>query len=195
MAATPISPPALPRLSIAFTISGGNYAVDWGDGSAVENIGDGVQAERNLSFNDLGAETLTADGYRQAIVTITPQSGQTLTSAELTKRHSDVVSGQIVSGPALDVIAAGATFASIVFYDADASASLLQKFQLIGTCNISNAKHMFYNCRSLQCIPLFDMSGVTDATNMFYNCYSLQSIPLLDTSSVTNATPCLMRPA
>jgi surface protein len=45
---------------------------------------------------------------------------------------------------------------------------------------------MFYDCNSLQSVPLFDTSSVTSMSYMFQNCYSLQSVPLFDTSSVTN---------
>ena len=45
---------------------------------------------------------------------------------------------------------------------------------------------MFYNCRSLVSVPLFDTSSVTSMDSMFYNCSSMVSVPLFDTSSVTN---------
>ena len=45
---------------------------------------------------------------------------------------------------------------------------------------------MFFNCYSLQSVPLFDTSAVTNMLGMFNNCYSLQFVPLFDTSAVTN---------
>ena len=44
---------------------------------------------------------------------------------------------------------------------------------------------MFYNCQSLQSVPLFNTQNVTSMSNMFYNCLSLQSVPLFNTQKVT----------
>ena len=49
-------------------------------------------------------------------------------------------------------------------------------------------QNMFYNCSSLQSVPLFNTQNVTNMGNMFQNCYSLQSVPLFNTINVTNMT-------
>jgi surface protein len=46
---------------------------------------------------------------------------------------------------------------------------------------------MFYNCYSLQSVPLFDTSSVTNMSSMFRDCRNLQSIPLLLGTSSTTA--------
>lgn len=71
---------------IAFTIAGA-YTVDWGDGSATENFNSGATAQHEYAYGDLSSST-EFRGYRQAVVTITMQSGQNLTSVNLTVRHS-----------------------------------------------------------------------------------------------------------
>ena len=58
---------------VACTISGA-YTVDLGDGT-VQNFAAGATAERNYSYSAINASTLSALGYRQAIITITPQAG------------------------------------------------------------------------------------------------------------------------
>ena len=50
---------------------------------------------------------------------------------------------------------------------------------------VTNFSNMFFNCRSLQTIPLLDASNTTTFSSMFSTCYSLQTIPLLDTSNGT----------
>ena len=47
---------------------------------------------------------------------------------------------------------------------------------------------MFYDCYSLQSVPLFNTQNGTNFLNMFYNCFSLQSVPLFNTQNGTNFT-------
>ena len=66
---------------------------------------------------------------------------------------------------------------------------MLEYFDIINGADLSSVtsmNQMFYNCYSLQTIPLLDTSKVTNMSQMFNNCYSLQTISLLDTSSVIN---------
>ena len=60
---------------VAFTLSGA-YTVDWGDGTT-ENFAAGVTAYRNLAWSSYDTSTLTARGYRQAIITITHKAATT----------------------------------------------------------------------------------------------------------------------
>ena len=51
----------------------GNYTVDWGDGSAVENFTSGAMAEHTYIYANISS--LVYNGYKQVIITITPQEG------------------------------------------------------------------------------------------------------------------------
>ena len=51
--------------------------------------------------------------------------------------------------------------------------------------NIRDMSYMFYNCNSLQTIPLIDTSNVTDMIYMFYYNENIKTIPLFNTSNVT----------
>ncbi len=51
---------------------------------------------------------------------------------------------------------------------------------------VTDMSRMFYECKSLETIPLLDTSNVTDMNNMFNACFKLQTIPLIDTSNVTD---------
>ena len=66
------------------------YTVDWGDGSAPENYATNVQCQHKYTFASIDPTTTTAEGYRQVIITITPQSGQNLSSINFQKYHSEV---------------------------------------------------------------------------------------------------------
>ncbi|MCP5016948.1 MAG: BspA family leucine-rich repeat surface protein [Ketobacter sp.] len=190
----------------AFNIAG-NYTVDWGDGSALEDIASGVQAEHVFDYADL-AGTESSRGYRQALIIITPQSGSNITAAAMSEQHSQALTSYYSA--TLDVVASCEFATTFVFYGSSSSTSLerfqflssgvtnatnmfrdctsLQVVPLFDTSSVTYASNMFRGCTSLQVVPLFDTSGVTNATSMFYSCYSLQVVPLFDTSSVTDAS-------
>jgi hypothetical protein len=64
----------------------GNYTVDWGDG-IVENYASGIQAYHEFLWNNHEG-TESERGYRQVIVTVTPQIGHNLTNIDLHKKHN-----------------------------------------------------------------------------------------------------------
>ena len=66
------------------------YTVDWGDGSAPENYATNVQCQHKYSFASINPTTTTAEGYRQVVITITPQAGQNLSLINFQKYHSEV---------------------------------------------------------------------------------------------------------
>ena len=74
---------------VAFTATGA-YTVDWGDGSAPENYASGAQCQHKYTFANIDPTTTTAEGYRQVVITITPQAGQNLSIINFQKYHSEV---------------------------------------------------------------------------------------------------------
>ena len=188
----------------------GAYTVDWGDGSAPENVASGVQANHAYDYATVSSQ-VTSRGYKTCVVTVIPQSGN-LTGLNLSKKHVqtglsnystgwlEIAIGGVFSSTGL-VIGMTSTvlhrmLESIVsLFDTSAvtnmasmfySCSSLQSIPLLDTSAVTNMSYMFYGCSSLQSIPLLDTSAVTNMASMFYSCSSLQSIPLLDTSAVTN---------
>ena len=77
---------------VAFTCAGA-YTVDWGDG-VVENFANSVKAEHKYYYADvdLNSDTVSTFGYKQCIITITPQAGQNLTSIYLNHSHPAIAS-------------------------------------------------------------------------------------------------------
>lgn len=55
-----------------------NYTVDWGDGT-VENYNVAVKSNHTYDYSTISDTTLCSRGYKQVIVTITPQAGYNLT--------------------------------------------------------------------------------------------------------------------
>lgn len=160
----------------------GNYNVDWGDGTILI-VSSGVKAEHSYDWDDVG--DVTSEGFRQALIKITPQAGENITLVDLQEYHSTVGPGRY------------SQFIDVIFNIPNLGVNLL----IIGNGNgiyhkiieriwikeigtITNMYRMFYNLQALQSVPIFDTTDVINMTYMFSNCYSLQSIPLFDTSNV-----------
>ena len=165
----------------------GAYTVDWGDGSSPQNYASGATAYHVFDYDDLEG-TECSRGYRQAIVTIPPQSGQNLTSVNFAVKHNQAGLPNGYSTGWLDVKAAGANIATFLFGSPMPPVvnAMLEIFEFIGSNVIVNFTGMFASCFSLQSIPQLDTSSGTNFTGMFAGCHPLQSIPQLDTSSGEN---------
>ena len=171
---------------VAFTLSGA-YTVDWGDGTT-ENFAAGVTAYRNLAWSSYDTSTLTTRGYRQAIITITPQSGHNITSWNFLVKHNQPGLSNGYSTGWLDMRLCTPHVASRTFSGSAGQVwhRMIEKWQQIDTSAVTSAYQMFYGCSSLQSVTL-DTSAVTSTSQMFANCSSLQSVTL-DTGAVTNAS-------
>jgi surface protein len=166
------------------------------------------------------AVALTNDGsatllpYKIAVVTITPQSGQNLTSVDFRIKHNQTSlvnsysSGWLdiaVALPSLTTLTLGGTSATQVvrhnylqrfrLRQAGSITSFaalfgflrnLQSVEIADTITtVTNMSSMFTNCNSLVTVPLFNTGSVTAMNSMFQNCTSLVTVPLFNTGSVT----------
>jgi hypothetical protein len=135
---------------------------------------------------------LTTDGsanllnYKQAVVTITPQAANDLTSLNFNVRHTATAVSYaagwmdiLVSGPLLSVLVVSAATQNIGW-------GQLKQFQLISTSNITSFSYIFNSCTAITSIPLLNTATGVDFTAMFYNCTSITSIPMLNTAAGTN---------
>lgn len=194
---------------VAFSFQG-NYTVDWGDG-VVENFASNATATHQYSWASVG--NITSEGFRQALIKVTPQSGQNITQVNLQRAHPTLGNGRNsqfidivmsipnVSGTNLTLGGTTIIFHRIVervwikeiglintcallFY----FFNNLQDVPLFNTSSVTNMSSMFQNNFKIREIPLFDTSSVTNISQMLQMCYNLQEVPLLNTSQVTNAT-------
>ena len=141
---------------VALTAAG-DYTVDWGDG-VVENFSANVVAEHeyNYSTYDTSNTTLSSRGYKQAIITITPQSGQNLTVLNLHQRHSTLsvayssgfldiaLSSEFLTDLRIGVATPGSTTQNIRFAD-------LEQVNIVRS-DLRTLEHLFLNCYSLQSV-------------------------------------------
>ena len=189
----------------------GAYTVDWGDGSAPENITSGTIVYHKFDYSAavlVGTEC--SRGYRQAIVTVTPQAGQTLTSLTLTVKHNQSLlqaysMGWLdidMSAPSLTTLAL-ANSATVLtkhleqvslrscamttgFSNLFGNCYALQSVPILATATGTNFSGMFSTCSALRTVTLFDTSAGTNFSNMFASCKSLRTVPLFNTGAGTN---------
>jgi surface protein len=195
---------------VAFSFAG-NYTVDWGDGSPLENVLSGVKAEHSYDYSTVS--NLTSEGFRQALIKVIPTGVANITTVNLQQTPTGIANGKtsqfmdiVMSVP--NVTGAGTNLVigngTIVFHrvveridirEIGAINSMLSNFvncnslqsvPLFNTASVTNMTGMFNSCNSLQSVPLFNTASVTNMTSMFQSCSSLQSVPLFNTASVTN---------
>jgi surface protein len=169
------------------TTDGSTYTVDWGDGTSA-SFASGVTAEKNYLWSDISAATLTSEGYRQAVVTITPTTaGRTFLNVQPSRRHSAIASGSRLSTPWLSLAIAAPNATTITLganTSTNATMGLAQQIYIISS-NITSAAFLFLNCYALQDV-VFNTSGtLISVTSMFNSCKSLKVAPFFNTASVT----------
>lgn len=199
-------------VSLRFT---GNYTVDWGDG-VVENFASNVVAHHQYSWSSVG--NVTSEGFRQALIKVTPQAGQNLTGINLQFKHplmgggngkSSIFIDMVMNLPKLIGLGNPIVFGQLngvithsscqrVRIDSIGSCNTLanlcinffelQKFEIGDTTNVTSMSAMFQSCLKLTAVPLFNTQNVTNMSYMFQNCYTLTSVPLFNTQNVTNMT-------
>lgn len=167
---------------VSFTVEG-DYSVDWGDGSSIENFSTQTQATHIYDYSLLSEQSLSSRGYKQAIITITPQENNNLTSI-------------LLESPLwLDINLVGQYVSSFSYYDpADdyKKPNLLQRFNFIGANQISSFYNFFGYYKSLEIVEALDTSLSTDFSYMFDSCDNLKYIPTFNTSLGENFSAMFM---
>ena len=144
-------------------------------------------------------ETINASGtaalldHKQAIITITPQSGQNLTSVSFNSMPAGVTiaSNTYVNGM-LDLLISGPNLTTLTL-SANVPAtwlSRLERAQLISTNSVINQSYMFSKCTALRSVPTWTLpsTGSVNLANMFEYCRELKTAPMMNTVAVTATT-------
>lgn len=166
----------------------GAYTVDWGDGTTT-NYASNAIASYQHTFSSLSSGTLTSKGFRQALVRITPQAGQNLTTVAFNIQNATLAkAGFSVGWLEFDIRTPNAlpTFGgsgTVVRY------ARLEKITIreMSATNPSNLFNNLYNLKSVYIEPT-ETTGRTLFNNMFLNCYALEEVNAFDTSSATNVS-------
>ena len=168
-------------VTVKATIStGAQFKVNWGNG--VETLhNSGTIALGNLVYADYG--NYTENGYRQAIITVTPVTGN-FTVLDFSNKHNASLPNGYPTGWN-DMKISSATITSLILYSTAVSHINLFKFDYVGINAISNFTNFFNGCRRLKNLNIDTASG-TNFQSMFQSCSSLQTIPLINTASGTS---------
>lgn len=197
-------------ISLLATTSTGQYLVDWGDGTtSLHNSG--TVAYKNITYASINISTLSILGYKQAIIVVTPVSGNLLTF-DICRKHNQSGLANGYSTGWLDIRMAGASFTSLVMKSSTSlvTQSMLEQFEFVGanlitngtdmflddvklqkivslyTNSLTNGTSMFFGCIMMKTYPLLNLSAMTTGNNMFYNNYSVLTYPFFVLSLVTN---------
>lgn len=157
----------------------GNYTVDWGDGK-IENYESGATAYHVYEYESFPG-TETKFGYRQAIVTVTPQSTFNLTSINLNEKfHAERVNNYNTGW--MDIRVSGELINKFTISGPNFTHGYLESFSFVGGCSITDFSGFFARCYALQSVLLQDTSRGVVFTEMFNGCALLKTVSLFDTS-------------
>jgi surface protein len=169
---------------VAFTFAG-NYTVDWGDGTPLENVLSGVKAQHSYDYSTVSNPT--SEGWRQALIKVIPTGAANITRVDLQQTSTGIAVGK--NSQFMDIVMSvpnvtGASTNLVIGTGTTVFHRVVERIWIKEIGAINNMTTMFQNCTSLQSVPLFNTASVTNMGSMFLNCYSLQSVPLFDTSNV-----------
>lgn len=173
-----------------FTTNTGNYQVDWGDGT-VTTYASNVVAEHTYDYAtyDPTNTTLSTRGYKQAMIVVTPLTGNLTNCNFQFRRTTTPAQNQAYATGFLDCILSMPNAdigVSIQFGGTTVRHLYVERFDIKTIGNCTSLSAIFRECRSLQAVPLFNTQNVTIMSAMFSSCFSLQTVPLFNTQSVTS---------
>jgi hypothetical protein len=166
---------------LAFTIAG-NYTVDWGDGTAPQNVSSGTAAQYSYDYNtfDPTNSTLTSNGFKQAWVIITPQGGANITSVNLQTRHSSMVATNYYSQPIHEIYLSAPSLTSLTIGTISPTTAVFPRrcryINFINTGTLTSFASLLYNMYSLLLVDVGVTAAVTNTSGMFIFCYSLLDV-------------------
>lgn len=195
---------------VAFSCSGA-YTVDWGDGSAPQNFTSGSTASKAIAWADAPSGSLTSEGFRQVLITVTPQAGQNITAFSLNVKHASAGPSAYATGW-LDVAISSPSLTSAPIFGGNvaparrlrrvrwlsyngATVSTANQFtslskivvcELPGNLKSNAVSSMFSFCSELVEPPIFDTSAVAIWSNFMDSCVSALWVPAYNFSACTS---------
>lgn len=169
--------------------NGGHSWINWGDGSAVQFGINGTLSTHRYTYDSLPSNTTTSEGYRQAIVSLTPQAGQTLSTFQLNQAMASFGPASNATSLWLDIAMALPSITTLDISGTGAPARLLQRFTWVGTSPVlATLANVFGNAVSLRVVdvPAAFTGVATTMAGMFNGCDALRTAPALNTATVTS---------
>jgi len=177
---------------LAFTVAG-NCTVDWGDG-VTENFSAAAAASHTYNYTtfDPSNSTLTTQGFKQALVIITPQAGQNLTSLNFQTRHPSAnvnthytqpIVELYISCPSLTSLTIGTTNTATTVYP-----RLAEYANLINVGNVTNLGSCFRTMNIERCDIGKTSASLNTVTSMFNGCNALQIVTFNSETNTSGIT-------
>lgn len=164
--------------AVRMITNAGDYQVDWGDGT-VDIVASNVIAEHNYDFANPALDgTLTSRGYKQAIIVITPVSGN-FAQAIFNVRPVSPANLQNYATGFLDInVNLPNLTGTFQIGGGIVRHSNLERVNITSWGNITSAVNLLASCASLQSTneTEWDFSNITTIQNLFQNCSSLKSL-------------------
>lgn len=184
-------------LLAVFDVSGGNnvsfscaanYTVDWGDGTS-NNYASNVTASHQYSFSNANLTT-TSETYKQAMIVITPQSGQNLTVFNMTLKPAGfTANGMPMNYLDIQVVAPNMTASGFTVVTNIAPTSSTTCYPLLEHANIqkinanANIALGFCGCANLRQVDFGSSVSLTQLSLFFSGCRNLIAVNGLKVSA------------
>lgn len=165
----------------------GTYTVDWGDGTTTTKNSN-EYAYYSFDYTDSAFDgTTTTQGYKQTIVTVTPDTGN-LTYLRVDEKNEQAGLNNYTNGW-LDIAVAGSYLSYLGIAQAqNPQPRMLQQAKIykVSDTTCTNYSYMFSNCYALRSVPvLYVGNAVTNMGAMFVSCWGLTTPPTIDFNNVT----------
>ena len=142
------------------------------------------RVNHEINWDDIDPSTLTSEGYRQAIVKVTPQVPGTLTKFDLVYAYQSERNVAVYSD-ILDIKMAGQNIS--ILRIGSSSHPKMEQFEFVGSHNITNGTSLFYGSKIKKLVS-FDMTNITTVNSMFNSCSNLIELP--EGFNTSNFTSC-----
>ncbi len=167
----------------------GAYTIDWGDGTPTENYTSNATARHDYDWSSVSSSTLTSRGYRQCMVTVTPQGGNNLTAINLNDKHNQAGLTNYTSSGWLDIKFSMNNVGTFYLYNSVWRHSVLERCHWVASsCSQTSGNQLFRHCWAMRSIPNLPFASLTDCFFMFGHCDNLgdDGYPTLPSTATSN---------
>jgi len=186
------------ELVLTTPLPGGAYSYFYGSWSWGETVIEPIKAEHRYSHNAVSAASRCSRGYRQVIVTITPQAGANLTMLDLSPRHSSI-SQDDASCPWLELaislpraqIGPSLVLCGYERYGTWDYLGSVERIVIQDAGGATNFRWLLYYASSLRVFELHRAEALEAIDGMFGNCSSLDHIRLPALPQLSSASELL----
>jgi len=175
-------------VALKVTTSTGNYQVNWGDGTITTHASN-TTAEYLYTYSAISDSTISSKGYKQALVTVTPVTGN-ITVLNTNVTHSALGVTVIKQVKWLEYLINLPSLTSLLISPTanNPRPNWLEKITISHLGSLTSFNGVFSSLYGLKAVNITaSTTGITSTQNMFMYCYSLISVNLFDTSNVTGS--------